>query len=315
MAFVHLHNHTDFSVLDGATRVDDLVKRAVDLGMPAVALTDHGYMFGVPNFDLACRGYNTSQADFKQWSHDKECFTKDWELEEPAPDAPDAGVHDRVHAQWERDVAAWNAAGGAANKEEALVAVAAQKPAPLIKPIFGCEAYFITDDQIEHGTKQRRFHLILLAKNERGYVNLMKMMSKAANEMYYYKPRTTLDMLREYHEGIICQSACVQGIIPQHILDNNFAEAERWARIFKDIFGDDFYLEIQDHGLSFRGGYTDRKLDEQLVALARKLDIRVVATNDIHYLRREDAPIQDTLSCIGTNSKVDQVDRKRMEGS
>ncbi|MEE1158486.1 MAG: DNA polymerase III subunit alpha, partial [Atopobiaceae bacterium] len=315
MAFVHLHNHTDFSILDGATRVDDLVSRAVELGMPAVALTDHGYMFGVPNFDLACRGYNTAQKDFKQWTHDVECFTKGWELAAPEPDAPDAGPHDRVHAQWQSDVAVWNANGGAQNKDAALKAVKANKPAPLIKPIFGCEAYFITDDQIERGTKQRRYHLILLAKDETGYVNLMKMMSKAANEMYYYKPRTTLDMLREYHEGIICQSACVQGIIPQNILDNNMAEAERWARTFQDIFGDDFYIEIQDHGLSFRGGYNDRRLDEQLVKLARKLGIKVVATNDIHYLKREDAPIQDTLSCIGTNAKIDQTDRKRMEGT
>ena len=315
MAFVHLHNHTDFSILDGATRVDDLVARSVELGMPAVALTDHGYMFGVPNFDLACRGYNTAQKDFKQWSHDLECFTKDWDLEEPEPDAADAGPHDLVHAQWERDVAAWQAAGAADNKEEALAAVKAQKPAPLIKPIFGCEAYFITDDQIEKGTRQRRFHLILLAKDEAGYVNLMKMMSKAANEMFYYRPRTTLDMLKEYHEGIICQSACVQGIIPQFILDNNMAEAEKWARTFKEIFGEDFYIEIQDHGLTFRNGYSDRKLDEELVRLAKKLDIKVVATNDIHYLKREDAPIQDNLSCIGTNTKVDQVDRKRMEGT
>ena len=315
MAFVHLHNHTDFSILDGATRVDNLVGRAVELGMPAVALTDHGYMFGVPNFDLACRGYNTAQADFKQWSHDVECFTKDWDLAEPEPDAPDAAPHDRVHAQWESDVAVWQAHGGVAQKEDALAAVKANKPAPLVKPIFGCEAYFITDDQIERGTRQHRYHLILLAKDERGYVNLMKMMSKAANEMYYYKPRTTLAMLREFHEGIICQSACVQGIIPQNILDNNFAEAERWARQFQEIFGEDFYIEIQDHGLTFRNGYNDRRLSEQLVKLARKLGIKVVATNDIHYLKREDAPVQDTLSCIGTNAKVDQTDRKRMEGT
>ena len=155
MAFVHLHNHTDFSILDGATRVDDLVKRAVDLGMPAVALTDHGYMFGVPNFDLACRGYNTSQADFKQWSHDVECFTKGWELEEPAPDAPDALPHDRVHAQWEQDVAIWE-------QTKDVEAVKANKPAPLIKPIFGCEAYFITDDQIERGWNRflERVHVL-----------------------------------------------------------------------------------------------------------------------------------------------------------
>ena len=306
--FVHLHNHSDFSILDAATRIDAMVKRAVDLGMPAIALTDHGYMFGIPNFDLACRKYNDAQKDFNQWKHDVECFQKGWELEEPEPDAPDAALHDRVHAQWESDVAIWERTGD-------LDAVKANKPSPLIKPIFGCEAYFITDDTIEKGTRQRRYHLILLAKNETGYVNLMKMMSKAANEMFYYKPRTTLDMLKEYHEGIICQSACVQGIIPQNILDGNFDEAERWARTFQDIFGEDFYIEIQDHGLTFRNGFTDRTLDEQLVKLARKLGIKVVATNDIHYLTREDAPTQDILSCIGTASRLDEPNRKHMEGT
>ena len=315
MAFVHLHNHSTFSILDAATRIPDMVKRAVEYKMPAIALTDHGYMFGIPDFDTQCRNYNSRQKDFKQWSHDRECFAKDWELEEPKPDAEDAGPHDRVHAQWERDVAAWNAAGGPSNKEAGLAAVDACKPAPLIKPIFGCEAYFITDDAIEKGTRQRRYHLILLAKDHTGFVNLMKMMSKAANEMFYYRPRTTLDMLKEYHEGIICQSACVQGIIPQNILDGNFEEAERWARIYQDIFGDDFYIEIQDHGLEFRNGFNDRSLDEQLVKLAHKLGIKVVATNDMHYLNRDDAPTQDIVSCIGTASHLDDVNRKHMEGS
>ena len=315
MAFVHLHNHSDFSILDGATAIPGLVSRAVELEMPAIALTDHGYMFGIPNFDLACRRYNDGQADLTQWRRDLERMRKGWELTEPEPDAEDAKPHDRAHAQWERDMAAWQAAGAEAGGEAAFAAVEAVKPSPLIKPIFGCEAYFITDDQIEKGSRQRRYHLILLAKDHTGYVNLMKMMSEAANAMFYYKPRTTLDMLRRYHEGIICQSACVQGIIPQHILDGNFAEAERWARTFQDIFGEDFYIEIQDHGLSFRGGFTDRTLDERLVSLAHKLGIKVVATNDIHYLTREDAPTQDILSCIGTADLLDNANRKHMEGT
>ena len=107
MAFVHLHNHSDFSILDAATRVSDMVKRAVDLGMPALALTDHGYMFGIPDFDMECRRYNDAQKDMGQWRHDVECFQKGWELEEPEPDAPDAAPHDRVHAQWASDVLVW----------------------------------------------------------------------------------------------------------------------------------------------------------------------------------------------------------------
>ncbi|MDY4690510.1 MAG: PHP domain-containing protein, partial [Atopobiaceae bacterium] len=310
MAFVHLHNHSDFSILDAATRIPGMVKKAVDEGMPAIALTDHGYMFGIPNFDLECRNYNDDCADAKQWRHDRECYQKGWELEEPEPDAPDAPVHQRAHAQWERDVAAWEASHD-------LAALDATKPAPLIKPIFGCEAYFITDEYHEKKSPQLRFHLILLAKNERGYVNLMKMMSKAANEEFYYRPRTTLDMLREYHEGIICQSACVQGIIPWNIRNGNFDEAERWALTFKEIFGDDFYIEIQDHGLQPPewNGWSDRTLSEYLVKLAKKLDIKVVATNDVHYLTREDAQVQDVLSCIGTASHIDDENRKKMTGT
>ncbi|MBQ9621100.1 MAG: DNA polymerase III subunit alpha, partial [Atopobiaceae bacterium] len=309
MAFVHLHNHSDFSILDGATRISDMVDSAVRMGMPAIALTDHGYLFGIPNFDLACRRHNDDQADLKQWKHDRECFQKGWTLEEPEPDAPDAAPHDRVHAQWERDCAAWDRAHDLADVDAAM-------PDPLIKPIFGCEAYFITDDAIEKvSATQRRYHMILLAKDETGYHNLLKMLSEAANEMFYYRPRTTLAMLERYHEGLICTSACVQGIVPQNILDGYLDEAEKWARTFQGIFGDDFYIEIQDHGLTFRNGWTDESLSKHLVKLANRLGIKVVATNDVHYLTRADAPTQDTMSCIGTNSKIDDVNRKRMEGT
>lgn len=311
MAFVHLHNHSDFSILDAATRVSDMVKRAVDLGMPALALTDHGYMFGIPDFDLECRKYNDGQKDMHQWKHDLECFQKGWELEEPEADAEDAPLHDRVHAQWASDVRVWE-------ETHDLEAVRANRPSLMIKPIFGCEAYFITDDCIEKGTKQHRYHLILLAKNETGYVNLMKMMSEAASgDMFYYYPRTTLDMLRRYHEGIICTSACVSGIIPRMYFAGQPEEARRWALTYKEIFGEDFYLEVQDHGLADPnwGGFTDRTLSEQIVRLGRELGIKVIATNDNHYLTREDAPTQDVLSCIGTASKLEDENRKRMTGT
>ena len=311
MAFVHLHNHSDFSILDAATRVSDMVKRAVDLEMPALALTDHGYMFGIPDFDTECRKYNDAQKDMGQWRHDLECFQKGWELEEPAPDAPDAKPHDRVHAQWASDVAIWN-------ETHDLEAVRANRPSLLIKPIFGCEAYFITDDCIEKGTKQQRYHLVLLAKNETGYVNLMKMMSEAASgDMFYYYPRTTLDMLRRYHEGIICTSACVSGIIPRMYFQGRFDEARQWALTYQEIFGDDFYLEVQDHGLADPkwNGFTDRTLSEQILKLGHELGIKVIATNDNHYLTRDEAPTQDILSCVGTASKLDETNRKRMTGT
>ena len=311
MAFVHLHNHSDFSILDAATRVSDMVKRAVDLGMPALALTDHGYMFGIPDFDMECRRYNDAQKDMGQWRHDVECFQKGWDLEEPEPDAADAAPHDRVHAQWASDVRVWE-------ETHDLDAVRANRPSLMIKPIFGCEAYFITDDCIEKGTRQHRYHLILLAKNETGYVNLMKMMSEAASgDMFYYYPRTTLDMLRRYHEGIICTSACVSGIIPRMYFQGRPDEARRWALTYQEIFGDDFYLEVQDHGLADPnwGGFTDRTLSEQIVRLGRELGIKVIATNDNHYLTRDEAPTQDVLSCIGTASRLDDENRKRMTGT
>ena len=311
MAFVHLHNHSDFSILDAATRISGMVKKAVDEHMPALALTDHGYMFGIPNFDLECRKYNDGAADMMQWRHDVECFQKGLTLEEPAADDADALPHDCAHAQWEADVAIWN-------QTHDIEAVKANKPALLIQPIFGCEAYFIKDECIPRGTKQQRFHLILLAKNETGYVNLIRCMSKAAgHEMMYYKPRVTLDMLREYHEGIICLSACVQGIIPWNVRNGNFEEAEQWARTYKEIFGDDFYIEIQDHGLQPPewNGWSDRTLAEHLVKMADRLDIKVVATNDVHYLKREDAEVQDIVSCIGTASRIDDTNRKKMDGT
>ena len=311
MAFVHLHNHSDYSILDGAVRIPDMVKRAVDLEMPAIALTDHGYMFGIPDIDLECRKYNDNQKNMKQWKHDLECFRKDWDLEEPDPDPDDAGYFDRVHDQWASDVNVWEESG------HDLKAVAANRPNLKIKPIFGCEAYFIPGHEVERGKRERRFHLILLAKNSVGYHNLVRCMSVAAGHemMYYGKPHTTIDMLREYHEGLICQSACVQGIIQQNILDGQFDEARSWAAQFQEIFGDDFYLEIQDHGLTFRNGWDDRKLDEYLVKMGHEMGIKVVATNDIHYLTRDDATTQDILSCIGKATTLDDPNRMRMEGT
>ena len=301
MAFVHLHNHTDYSMLDGATRVSDMVKRAVDLKMPAVAITDHGYMYGVPDLDLECAKYNHAQDDWQQWFHDKENFAKGREIVEP-----DAAEHPEAHAQWAIDVAA----------HEAGRDLDEVKPRPLVKPIFGCEAYFTPDETLARDKKPELYHMILLAKNQTGYVNLMQMMSDAAVRGFYYKPRTTLQMLKDHSEGIIATCACVSGIIPRSILRGQPDEALKWARTFKEVFAPgDFYIEIQDHGLTFENGMTDRQLSEQLIDLAKSLDLKVICTNDFHYLVREDAPTQDLMMCIGMNAKVDDDNRMRMEGS
>ncbi|MDY4041250.1 MAG: DNA polymerase III subunit alpha [Collinsella sp.] len=303
MAFVHLHNHTEYSMLDGATRVADMVKRAVDLGMPAVAITDHGYMYGVPELDLACKAVNENTPEFKTWSHDREFLEKGRrdELVEPDPEKDP-----RAHAQYVKDMELWDAQGNIDELEPPLV----------IKPIFGCEVYFTPDDTLARDRKPELYHLILLAKSNEGYVNLMQLVSEAAVEGFYYKPRVTLDNLRRHAKGVICTSACLAGIIPKHIDRGDIPGAIQWAETLRDVFEPgDFYIEIQEHGITTDGGLTDEDLSRQLIDIADKVGVKVVATNDFHYLTRDAASIQDIMMCIGMNSKVDDPNRMRMQGS
>ena len=310
MAFVHLHNHSDFSILDASTSIQAMVDAAYEQHMPALALTDHSYMFGVPNFDLACRKYNEAALDMKQWEHDVECLKRKWDNEEPAPDDENASIHARRHAQWERDMRVFEETHDIAEVEKL-------RPAPSLKPIFGCEANLIPDECIEKGTSQIRWHLVLLVKNATGYVNLMKMMSKAANEMMYYKPRCTFAMLEQYHEGLICLSGCAKGVIASMIIQGRMDDARRWALRFKKLFGEDFYLEIQDHGIARDnwGGLSERDIAERIVTLARELDIRVVATNDVHYFSEEDFQTRDILSCIGQGAHLNESYESTLPGS
>ncbi len=298
MAFVHLHNHSEYSMLDGATRVDGMVKRAVELGMPAVALTDHGYMYGIPELGLACDAVNNAAADFRQWKHDKQAFAEG--------DFGTAPADDEARAQWERDRAVWDQTGS----------LDAAKPTPKIKPIFGCEVYFTPDETLARDRKPELYHMILLAKNHTGYVNLMQIVSEAAVQGFYYKPRVTLDNLRRHAEGIIATSACIAGIIPKCIDRGDEAGALMWAETFRDTFAPgDFYLEIQEHGITTDAGLTDEQLNRKVIEVAHQVGCKVIATNDFHYLTRDDAPVQDIMMCIGTNSKVDDPNRIRMEGS
>ena len=303
MGFVHLHNHTEYSMLDGATRVADMVKRAVDLGMPAVAITDHGFMYGVPDLDLACKAVNQGTPEYKTWSHDRSFLEKGRrdELEEPDPEKDP-----RAHAQYVKDMAGWDANGNIDDLEPPLV----------VKPIFGCEVYFTPDDELRRDRKPELYHMILLAKTNEGYVNLMQCVSEAAVNGFYYKPRVTLDNLRRHAEGLICTSACIAGIIPKHIDRGDMAGAIKWAETFRDTFAPgDFYIEIQEHGITTDSGLTDEQLDRQLIDIAKQVGVKVIATNDFHYLTREDAPVQDIMMCIGMNSKVDDPNRMRMQGS
>ena len=243
MAFVHLHNHTEYSLLDGATKVYDMVKRAADLGMPAVAITDHGVMSGVPELADAC---------------------------------------DKVKAE----TGTW------------------------VKPIFGCEIYFTTDSSLKKEGKQKLHHMILLAKNNTGYHNIVKLVSESHVDNFYYRPRTTFEMLEKYSEGVIATSACIAGIIPRCVDAGKIDEAIEWAKKLSALYEPgDFYIELQDQGITSDAGKTQRELNQQLTEIANHLGLKTIATNDFHYLVQEDAQAQDVMLCIGTNQTINQEKR------
>ena len=235
--FVHLHIHSEFSLLDGANRIKDLPVRAKELGMKAMAITDHGVMYGAIDFYKAC-------------------------------------------------------------KKEG------------IKPIIGCEVYVAPRSRInkEPNIDNRYNHLILLAKNQQGYQNLSKLVSIGFTEGYYYKPRIDLEVLEKYHEGLICLSACLAGSVNQALLNGQNEKAEEIALWHKRVFGEDYYIEIQNNGLK-----EQVLANQKLVQLARKLDIPLVATNDAHYLKREDAYNHEILLCIQTGKRMSDPDRMKFE--
>ncbi|MEK4479691.1 DNA polymerase III subunit alpha [Paenibacillus sp. FSL R5-0876] len=234
--FVHLHVHSEYSLLDGAARITDLVRRAGEYGMKSLALTDHGVMYGAIPFYKAC-------------------------------------------------------------KENG------------IKPIIGCEAYLTAGSRRERGSRKDQpiYHLILLVKNETGYKNLMKLISIGHLEGHHYKPRIDMEVLAAHSEGIICLSACLGGEVPQHLLHGRDEEARKAALRYKAIFGEDFYLELQDHGIS-----EQKRVNPKLIALAGECEIPLVVTNDVHYLAKEDAEVQDVLICIGTGKTVDDEERLKI---
>ena len=246
--FVHLHVHTQYSILDGASAIKPLIKRAKALGMPSLAITDHGNMFGVKEFH-------------------------------------DAAVKEGV------------------------------------KPILGCEVYVATGSRFDkkRGREDRGHHLILLAKNLTGYHNLAKMVSYAFTEGYYYHPRVDKELLRTYHEGIICCSACLGGELPQAIMHGGFDKAEAVVREFKEIFGDDYYLEMQLH----RSGdprrdadvYENQKrVNAVILELAAKHNVKYIASNDAHFIMADDAEAHDRLICLNTGKDLDDPTRMRYTG-
>ena len=234
--FTHLHLHTEYSLLDGLARIPILMERAKELGQEAIALTDHGVLYGAIQF------YKEAKAQ---------------------------GV----------------------------------------KPIIGVEAYIAQGSRHsrEPGDKQP-YHMTLLAKNETGYRNLLVLVTKAHLEGYYYKPRMDKELLEQHHEGIIALSGCATSEVSRFLLDGRFEEAAKVARYYRDLFGE-FYIEVQEHRIP-----EHQALTERLVRLARETGLPLVATNDVHYVRQEDAPFQDILLCIGTNTSVLDEKRLRMGG-
>ena len=229
MSFVHLHLHSEYSLLDGACRIADIPKRAKALGQTAVAITDHGAMYGVVDFYRACK-----QED--------------------------------------------------------------------IQPIIGCEVYVATGSRFEkrHETDSARYHLLLLVRNDVGYRNLCYMVSKAYTEGFYTKPRIDLELLRDHSEGLICLSACLAGYIPRLLSSGEYEKAKAHALEMQALFGSDgYYLEIQDHGIE-----EQKRVNEMIRTLSEETGIPMVATNDVHYLRRNDADTQAILMCIQTGNKI-----------
>ena len=235
--FVHLHIHSEFSLLDGANRIKDLPVRAKELGMDSIAITDHGVMFGAIDFYKAC-------------------------------------------------------------KKEG------------IKPIIGCEVYVAPRSRTDKqpGIDNHYYHLILLAKNNEGYKNLSKLVSLSFVDGYYYKPRIDKEILEKYHEGLICLSACLAGEVNQALLSGQTEKAEQVALWHKKVFGNDYYIEIQNNGIR-----EQVLANQKLVQLARKLDIPLVATNDAHYLKREDAYNHEVLLCIQTGKRMSDEDRMKFD--
>ncbi len=248
--FIHLHVHTQYSILDGACRIKDLIKKATGLGMKGVAITDHGNLFGLKEFHEAA----SAQQDFK--------------------------------------------------------------------PIIGCETYVARRSHKDRTEliDRKGDHLILLAKNLTGYHNLVKLISFAWKDGHYYKPRIDKELLRDYHEGLIASSACLAGEIPRAIQAGNILQAEKVILGYKEIFGDDFYLEVMRHPAadSSRDGEVLKRqniVGQALVELSRKLKVKLLATNDVHFLNETDSEAHDRLLCINTGKVMDDIDRLRYTGS
>lgn len=247
--YVPLHLHTEYSLLDGAIRIGDLVKFCAENNMPGVAVTDHGVMYGAMDLYIDADKNNS----------------KEREKAEQDPN---------------------------------------YKP-KLVNPIVGCEFYVHDGDISERNPSHNpRYHLVLLVKNNQGYKNIVKLASKAHIDGFYMKPRINWELLEQYHEGLICSSACLGGEVLQNLLKGDYEKAKATAKRFKDLFGEDYYIELQDHGLE-----EQKRTNPDLIRIAKELGIKMIITNDSHYLKKEDADWHDTLLCMQTKSSKSDTNR------
>ncbi|WP_300301177.1 DNA polymerase III subunit alpha [uncultured Muribaculum sp.] len=282
--FIHLHVHTQYSVLDGQASVTALVDKAMADGMPGLALTDHGNMFGIKEFYNYIKKKNGKILDQVKSA-------------EKAIEEATAANDTETIARLRNEIAGLNA--------------------KIFKPIFGCEMYVAKESLHTHvDKKDTGRHLVVLAKNETGYHNLIKIVSQAWTEGFYSHPRTDKKALAAHHEGLIVCSACLGGEIPRLIQAGDIEEAERQVKWFKDTFGDDYYIEIQRHRTNLPGANTEvfdrqQEVNPELIRIARKFDIKIVATNDVHFVNEDDADAHDRLICVSTNKAIDDPTRMR----
>lgn len=286
--FVHLHVHTQYSVLDGQASIENLVDKAIVDGMPGLAITDHGNMYGIKEF------FNYVNKKNKKWK-----------------DAIKQSQKDLVEATKNNDQEV-------IEKINSDIEAAKSK---IFKPIFGCEMYVAEDDLHHHiSKKDTGRHLIVLAKNKKGYHNLVKLVSKAWTEGYYYHPRTDKKELAAHRDGLIVCSACIGGEIPRLILNGEIKEAEEQVKWFKETFGDDYYLELQRHRVDDslnsqldnkrRETYDKQQLvNPELIRIAQKYNIKIICTNDVHFVNAEDSEAHERLICVYTGKKLSDETR------
>jgi DNA polymerase-3 subunit alpha len=300
--FIHLHVHTQFSVLDGQASIPALVDKAIADGMPGIAITDHGNMFGIKEFFNYVKKKNGKVNDaIKAAKKNIEKLEKG----EIKPEKKNEGDENTPENGEETP---------AETPEEAIARLKGEIAAlqkKLFKPIFGCEMYVANKSRFETTDKNDRGrHLVVLAKNEKGYRNLIKIVSNAWTEGFYSHPRTDKEDLAKYHEGLIVCSACLGGEIPRLIQAGEIEQAEKVALWFKETFGEDYYIELQRHKATVpRANHEVYRVQEmvnaELIKIAEKLDIKLVCTNDVHFVNEEDAEAHDHLICVSTGKFLD----------